>query len=205
MRWPTLHVVTGLDLDHPGFPRPQWFSHRAEQSRKTCAALSAGTGNKTLEQLQSLLLLAKIYHCSHPAQLCSSSSSSASPVVSETSCDKRQEPLFEETGKTWSQFKSSSLYWRVSLLLESREVHLKKGFVCSPIQHLVYLTIFLVIIPIQTFPMRPLNLFILTQLGAFSHNNDHLFIRCVYTCGVGAVSLALSILAMRPPQVDLGA
>lgn len=149
MRWPTLHVVTGLDPDHPGLPRPQWFSHRAEQSRTFSRDWQQDTGATptTAGFSQNIPLLTPCTALLFLLLLCF-----LSPVVSETSCDKRQEPLFEETGKTWSQFKSSSLHWSVSLLLESREVHLKKGFVCSPIQHLVYLTIFLVIIPMQTFP-----------------------------------------------------
>lgn len=35
-----------------------------------------------------------------------------------------------ETGKTCSKSKLIRLYWRVALLLESRKVNLKKGFVC---------------------------------------------------------------------------
>lgn len=43
--------------------------------------------------------------------------------------------------------------FRVSLLVESRTTNLKKGFVCSAIQHMICSNISLLINPIQTFSM----------------------------------------------------
>lgn len=143
MRWPTLHVVTGPDPDRPG-PPPDLSGSATEQNRAG-GLVPHFQRQDTGATQQNIPLLTPCTALLFLPPLCF-----LSPVVSETSCDNRQEPLFEETGKTGSQFKSSSLYWSVSLLLENREVHLKTGFVCSPIQHPVYLTIF---IPIQTFPV----------------------------------------------------